>query len=152
MCQIYSKLTIKTSERRLVLLLLTLNFAPYSTVNIAEFKQINAVGPEKGYFQTINEFLFNNCEKYIVLWTGKIYWAICFYYYSPSIRLRKDEFSRQHFKKIGPTLSLLPNLRWYPYNHILKVLCVSVSRKSKQSDFFDSILPKNGFRFGISRN
>ena len=69
MCQIYSKLTIKTSERRLVLLLLTLNFAPYSTVNIAEFKQINAVGPEKGYFQTI----FNNCEKYIVLWTGKIY-------------------------------------------------------------------------------
>ena len=73
MCQIYSKLTIKTSERRLVLLLLTLNFAPYSTVNIAEFKQINAVEPEKGYFQTTNEFLFNNCEKYFVLWTGKIY-------------------------------------------------------------------------------
>ena len=152
MCQIYSKLTIKTYERRLVLLLLTLNFTLYSTVNIAEFKQINAVGPEKEYFQTTNKFLFNNCEKYIVLWTGKIYWAICFYYYSSSIRLRKDKFSRQHFKKIGPTLCLLPNLRWYPCNHILKVLCLSVSRKRKQFDFFDSILPKNGFRLGISRN
>ena len=46
MCQIYSKL-IETSERCLVLLLLTLNIALYSTVINGEFEQINAVGPEK---------------------------------------------------------------------------------------------------------
>ena len=43
MCQIYSKLTIKTSKRRLVLLLLTgTYFTLYSTtIIIIEFDQIN---------------------------------------------------------------------------------------------------------------
>ena len=39
----YSELVIKTLEKHLVLLLLTLNnFALYSIVNTAEFEQINA--------------------------------------------------------------------------------------------------------------
>ena len=44
MCQIYSKLTIKTLEGRLVLLLLTLNkfHTFYYTVIIAEFEHIDA--------------------------------------------------------------------------------------------------------------
>ena len=36
----------------------------------------------------------------IVLWTGEI----CFHGYAPNIRLRKDTFSRQHFKNISQTL------------------------------------------------
>ena len=44
MCQIYSKLTIKTTEQYLTHLLLfkfRTYFALYSTVNIAELEQIN---------------------------------------------------------------------------------------------------------------
>ena len=47
-------------------------------------------------------------------------------------------------------LSLLPNLPWYPYNHILEILCVSASMQSRQFNFFNS--KKNRFRFGISEN
>ena len=36
---------------------------------------------------------------YSVPWAGTICWATCFHPYSPNVRLRKDNFSRQHFKK-----------------------------------------------------
>ena len=69
-------------------------------VNIVEFEQINACWAS-GTVVSDNKFVFSNCEKYIVLWAGKICWAIWFHLYSPNIRLEKDEFSRQHFKKIS---------------------------------------------------
>ena len=51
-----------------------------------------------------NKFVFSCFEKYFVLWVGKICWAIGFHLYSLNIRLQKDKFSRQHFKKISQTL------------------------------------------------
>ena len=30
-----------------------------------------------------------------------MFWAACLYFYSPNIRLQKDKFSRQYFKKIN---------------------------------------------------
>ena len=62
MCQIYSKLTIKTPER------LFFNFeyfTLYTTVITAEFKQINAVWVRE-YIVSENIFTFSICEKYIV--------------------------------------------------------------------------------------
>ena len=53
-------------------------------------------GPEKLQFQ-----------KYIVLWTGKMFWAKWFYPYSPNISLQKNRFSQQHFQKISQTLTRL---------------------------------------------
>ena len=48
----------------------------------------------------IQKIVFSNIEKYyIVLWAWRICWAICFYLYSPTLSLRKNTFSRQHFKK-----------------------------------------------------
>ena len=65
MCQIYSKLTIKTPEQCYVLLLL---------MNIAAFEQINL----SWACETIvsdNKLIFSNYGKYIVLWAGKIWLA-----------------------------------------------------------------------------
>ena len=63
------------------------------------------VGPQKRQFQTEN--LFPVTENYIVLWAGKICWAIYFQFYSPNLRLRKDNFSQQHLKKICRTLHMI---------------------------------------------
>ena len=52
----------------------------------------------------------------LVLWPGKIYWAKCFYPYSPKIRLRKDKFSQQDLKKISRTLQLKLNKRTLLWN------------------------------------
>ena len=54
-----------------------------------------------------NKFVFICFEKYIVLSAGKICWAIGFHLYSLNIRLQKDKFSRQHFKKISRTLLII---------------------------------------------
>ena len=51
---------IKTLEQRLTCSGVFINFELWSTVIIAEFKQIN-----------VNKFAFNNCEKYVVLWLGQ---------------------------------------------------------------------------------
>ena len=40
-----------------------------------------------------------NILPYGLGWGGKICWAICFYLFSPNIRLQNDIFSRQHVKK-----------------------------------------------------
>ena len=61
-----------------------------------------AVGPEK--LVSDNKHVFSNCEKYIVLWAGKICWVTCFHLYSPNIRLQKEKNSRQHFQKVSRTL------------------------------------------------
>ena len=74
------------------------------------------VGQKEQYFQTIN--LFSVTEKYVVnilsYGLGKIvglYFSL-FHFYSLSIRLWKDKFSQQHFKKISQIL------KWY--NFIIK--------------------------------
>ena len=108
-CQIYFKLTIKTQERRLMLLLLTTHSALNSTVIIVEFDQINA----SLTWETIvsdNKFVFSNWEKYAVRWVGETCWATCFHSYSPNATLRKNKFSRQHHKKISRTLPPLLKL------------------------------------------
>ena len=69
-CQIYQKLAIKTPERHLVLLLLTLYFALYCTVKIVELEQANA-GWAWEKVVSDNKFVFSNCKKYNVLWAGK---------------------------------------------------------------------------------
>ena len=50
------------------------HFAIYSTVNIAEFKQINDDWAWK-IVVSGNTFVFNDCEKCTVLWAGKNCWA-----------------------------------------------------------------------------
>ena len=93
--QIYSKLVIKAREQHLLLLLLTLAyFTIYSTVNIAEIKQIDA-----GWAR--ETVISNNKLVFIVLWIGKICWAICFHLHSPNVRFQKDKCSLRHFKKIN---------------------------------------------------
>ena len=101
--QIYSKLAIKTQEHHLMLLLLTTHFAHNSTVIIVEFDQINA-GLAWETIISDNKFVFSNWEKYVVRRVVETYRATCFHSYSPSIRLRKKKFSRQHHKKISRTL------------------------------------------------
>ena len=87
-----------------MLLLLTWNmFALYSTVDIAKFEQINGVWAWEMVVSD-NKFVLSCLEKYVVLWAGKICWAIDFHLYSPNISLQKDKFSQQHFKKISRTL------------------------------------------------
>ena len=49
---------------------------------------------------------FQNCEN-ISLWAGKICWAKFFHPYSSKIRLWKNKFSQQCFKKITGTLMSL---------------------------------------------
>ena len=44
-------------------------------------------------------------KKNIVPWARKIYLAICFHFYSSNIRLGKDKFSQQLFKKICRTMN-----------------------------------------------
>ena len=108
MCQIYSKLTVKITEQRLVLLLLTLSiFCIYLhfiiIIIILEFNQIN-IGWASKTIVSDNKILFSNWEKYIDLWAGEICWATYFHSFSLNIRLGKDIFSWQHFKKINRTL------------------------------------------------
>ena len=83
-------------------------------INATEFEQINA-----GWACEMagRKFLPSNCEKYIVLWAGEIYWRICFYVYSPNLRLRKDKFSWHHFRKISRTLYAHVLLRYTKANH-----------------------------------
>ena len=57
------------------------------------------LGLRNGSFR---QCVFSNWEKYIVLWAGKIYLAICFH---SCPTLQKDKFSRWHFKKISRTLA-----------------------------------------------
>ena len=81
----------------------------YSTVNIPKFGQIN----DAAVWEIVvsdNKFFFSCFEKYIVLWAGKICWATAFHLYSSNIRLQKDTFSRQDFKKISRTLLFFINL------------------------------------------
>ena len=100
----YSKLTIKTSGRSLVLLLLTLKMiCTYSSVIITELEQIN-VGWVWETIVSDNKLIFNNCEKSIFLWAEKICWATRFYPCLLKIWMQKDNFSRQCFKKINQTL------------------------------------------------
>ena len=79
------------------------HFGYYSTVNIAEFEQIN-VGRVSEMVASGNKFVSSNYEKCTVQWAGIICRAMCFHYHSPKIRLQK-EFSRQLFKKISWTLT-----------------------------------------------
>ena len=51
-----------------------------------------------------NKFAFSKCEKYVVLWAGKVCLATRFHLYSPKTRLRKDNFSRQLLRNISRTL------------------------------------------------
>ena len=55
--------------------------------------------PNKLWFKAIDWFSVT-----IVLWTGKIWLAICFHLYSPNIRLWTDKFSWKFFKMIRQTL------------------------------------------------
>ena len=71
-----------------------------------------------------NTFVFSCFEKYIVLSVQKICWAIGFHLYSRNIRLRKNKFSRQYFKKISRTLLLLRilllGISWLLSNQLLR--------------------------------
>ena len=103
---------IKTPERSLVLLLITLNIfcTLYSTMIIVE--QINVVWA----WETIvseNEFVSSNCGKHMVMWASTICWAICFHLYSPNVMLRKGKFSWQHSKKISQTLGYIQQAYWF---------------------------------------
>ena len=58
------------------------------------------VRPEKWQFQTIN--LFSVVLRNIL--SCRLGKFVAFHLYSPNIRLQKDKFSRQHFKKTSRTL------------------------------------------------
>ena len=62
-----------------------------------------------------SKFVFNYCEKYIILWAGKMICAICFNLYSPNMRLQK--FSRWYFKKISRTLKYHRSTNVTPAEH-----------------------------------
>ena len=62
-----------------------------------------------------NKFVFSNCEKYIVLWAGKVRWATRFHLYS---RLRKGYFSRQPFRNLSRTLGFYMMGSWVLYRFI----------------------------------
>ena len=99
--QIYSKLAMKTPERYVVLLLLTFNIFHFFLLSILLnlHKKKCLLGLRNGSFR---QCVFSNWEKYIVLWAGKTYLAICFH---SCPRLQKDKFSQWHFKKISRTLA-----------------------------------------------
>ena len=104
-CQIYSKLTIKTPKRRLLLLLVTLNmFRSLFYCYYCWIRTNNWVWEDR---VSDNKSVFSNYEKYVALWAGKVCWATHFHLYSPKTRLRKDDFSRQPFRKISRTLNHL---------------------------------------------
>ena len=98
------KVTMTTPEQRLAPLLLTLNI--FLTLFYCYYCCIltNKCIWSREIIVSDKEFAFSNCQKYIVLWPGEIYWATSFHSYLPNIRLRKDKFSRQNFKKISRTL------------------------------------------------
>ena len=88
------------------------------------------------------KFVFSNYEKDIVLlaWmTGVIYWTICFYLYSPNIRLWRDKFSGQHFRKISWTLLQFPFLVTYSKIKFFVLFCffVVLGRKRISSVLFE---------------
>ena len=95
-CQIYQKLAIKTPERHLVLLLLILYFALYSTGKIAEFEQANAGWAWK--IQTMNLFLVT-VRNTLSSGLGKFF-RLYF------LRLHRHQVSRRCFKnKSNPELN-----------------------------------------------
>ena len=122
-CQIYQKLAINTPERHLILLLLMWYFALHSTVKIAEFEQTNAGWDEETVLSD-NKPVFSNCEKYIVVWAGKICQAIF-------LRLQNDKVSRRQFKNINRTVNLID---FFMFSILTKLKLKS-----------DSHLPKNVF-------
>ena len=74
------------------------NFKKMNSVNLSQISLLNM------WLLYQFKFVFHNCEKYNVLWAGKICWTLCFYLYSLSIKLRKDKFSWHHLKKISRNL------------------------------------------------
>ena len=83
MCQIYSKSTIKTPKRCLVLLVLTLSMLFYCLYcwiwpNKCRLGLRNGISAGKSVFN----------------------------FYSPNISLPKGKFSRRHFKKVSQTLAI----------------------------------------------
>ena len=112
-CQIYSKLTTKTPEQHLVLLLITLNI--FRTLYYCYYCWVWTNKCQLGLrnYSFSQLVCFQNCEKYIVLWVGKICWATYVQNCSPKMRLRKDIFSRQGFKKISRTLVTVGYIMFY---------------------------------------
>ena len=90
MCQIYSRLTIKTPEQRLAPLLLTLNI--FLTLFYCYYCWIRTkknVSWAREIIVPDNKFAFSNCEKYIVLWAGENCLVTSFHSYLSNIRLRE---------------------------------------------------------------
>ena len=139
-CQIYQKLAIKTPERHLVLLLLTLYFALYCTVKIVELEQANA-GWAWEKVVSDNKFVFSNCKKYNVLWAGKF---VRLYF----LRLQKDQVSRRHFRNVSQTLNLIDV---FMFNTLTKLKLKSCSHLPKNNFFCFNKCPlkimKNAFHF-----
>ena len=85
---------------------------------------------------------YSNCEKYIVLWAGKTCCAKHFHEYSSNIRLRKENFSRQCFKKISQTLLLYYKVFYYLLKSIVfklfwyLFLGTHLARRKPQTWFF----------------
>ena len=65
-----------------------------------------------------NKFAFSNCQKYTVLWAGKICWATCFHIHSPCCK--KIDFPDSASKRwVGPwscTYFLACTL-WHIFKH-----------------------------------
>ena len=101
-CQLYSKLTTKTPEQCLVLLLLTLNIFHSLFYYYYSWIWTNKCQLGLKNYSFRQKICFQNCEKYLVLWAGKIFLATCFHPYLK--KDEKDNFSQQAFKKITWTL------------------------------------------------
>ena len=102
MCQLYLKLRIRAPERPLGLLLLTLNM--FCSLFYCYYYWTNKCRLGLRKLVSDSKFVYSNCMKRIVLWIWKFCWATSFHPYSTNIRLRKDKFPWQHFKKIHRTL------------------------------------------------
>ena len=152
---------MKAPEQRLLLLSLTLNI--FHTLFYYYYcwirTKINPVWVWE-YIVSDNEFVFSNCKKYISLWVGKFFWVTCFHPYSSKIRLRKDKFSWQHFKKISRTLhgitrGILNHFVARIYYFVLDMMEVlwhhQVKNQHKElylkCHCFDSYLPQEGKPF-----
>ena len=106
---LYPKLTTKTPEQRLTLLCIVTwtYFVLYSNIIIAEICWNRTTKCRLGLrnYSFRQSSCFQNYQKSIFLYAGKICWAKCFHTYSPKIRLRNNNFSRQRLKKISQTLN-----------------------------------------------
>ena len=105
-CQLYSKLTKRHQNNNIwcFFCYLWTYFAIYSTVNIVEFKQIDA-GWAWGTVVSDNNF-FSNFERYIGIWAGKICWATVyiFIFICPAKGCEQINFHDSTSKKISWTL------------------------------------------------